>query len=109
MIDECDFESHGCVDVYNSFKWEKGYGGIALIARDPVFKDAIFDRERLLVTRDKNRPCVIMWSMGNEGGLGANIYEAAGMVKKLDPTRPVHYESIHKLDDIFCVLLWCVL
>ena len=100
VIDECDFESHGCVDVYNSFKWEKGYGGISLIARDPVFKDAIFDRERLLVTRDKNRPCVIMWSMGNEGGLGANIYEAAGMVKKLDPTRPVHYESIHKIDDI---------
>ena len=100
VIDECDFESHGCVDVYNSFKWEKGYGGIALIARDPVFKDAIFDRERLLVTRDKNRPCVVMWSLGNEGGLGTNIYEAAGMVKKLDPTRPVHYESVHKIDDI---------
>ncbi|MCR5727601.1 MAG: DUF4981 domain-containing protein [Lachnospiraceae bacterium] len=100
VIDECDYESHGCVDVYNSFKWEKGYGGIALIARDPVFKDAIFDRERLLVTRDKNRPCVVMWSLGNEGGLGTNIYEAAKMVKKLDPSRPVHYESVHKIDDI---------
>ena len=100
VIDECDFESHGCVDVYNSFKWEKGYGGISLIARDPVFKDAIFDRERLLVTRDKNRPCVVMWSLGNEGGLGTNIYEAAKMIKKLDGSRPVHYESIHKIDDI---------
>ena len=100
VIDEGDFETHGCADVYNSFKWEKGYGGIALIARDPVFKDAIFDRERLLVTRDKNRPCVIMWSLGNESGLGTNVYEAAKMVKLLDPTRPVHYESIHKIDDI---------
>ena len=100
VIDECDFESHGCVEVYNSFKWEKGYGGIALIARDPVFKDAIFDRERLLVTRDKNRPCIVMWSLGNEGGLGANIYESAKMIKQIDPTRPVHYESIHKIDDI---------
>lgn len=100
VIDECDFESHGCADVYNSFKWDKGYGGIALIARDPVFKEAILDRERLLVTRDKNRPCVIMWSLGNEGGFGSNLYEAALMIKKLDPTRPVHYESIHRLDDI---------
>ena len=100
VIDECDFESHGCVDVYNSFKWEKGYGGIALIARDPVFKDAISDRESILVARDKNRPCVVMWSLGNEGGLGANIYEAAKLVKELDPSRPVHYESVHKIDDI---------
>ena len=99
VIDEGDLETHGCVDVYNSFKWEKGYGGIALIARDPVFKEAIFDRERLLVSRDKNRPCVIMWSLGNESGLGSNIYESAGIVKKLDPTRPVHYESVHKIDD----------
>ncbi|MBR4345263.1 MAG: glycoside hydrolase family 2 [Lachnospiraceae bacterium] len=99
VIDECDFEAHGCVDVYNSFKWEKGYGGISLLARDPVFKEAIFDRERLLVTRDKNRPCVIMWSLGNESGLGINVYESAGMIKKLDPSRPVHYESVHKLDD----------
>lgn len=99
VIDECDLEAHGCVDVYNSFKWERGYGGIALIARDPVFRDAIFDRERLLVTRDKNRPCVIMWSLGNETGLGINLYDSAGMVKKLDPSRPVHYESVHKLDD----------
>ena len=100
VIDECDYESHGCVDVYNSFKWEKGYGGIAMIAGDPVFKDAIFDRERLLVTRDKNRPCVVMWSLGNEGGLGSNIYDAALMIKKLDPSRPIHYESVHKIDDI---------
>ncbi len=99
VVDECDLEAHGCVDVYNSFKWEKGYGGIALIARDPVFKEAIFDRERLLVTRDKNRACVIMWSLGNETGLGSNIYESAIMIKKLDPTRPVHYESVHKIDD----------
>ena len=99
VIDECDLEAHGCVEVYNSFKWEKGYGGISLLARDPVFKDAIFDRERLLVTRDKNRSCVIMWSLGNESGLGSNIYESAGMIKQLDPTRPVHYESVHKIDD----------
>jgi len=99
VIDECDLESHGCVEVYNSFKWDKGYDGIALIARDPVFRDAILDRERLLVTRDKNRSCVVMWSMGNESGLGVNIHDAAVMVKQLDPSRPVHYESVHKLDD----------
>ncbi len=92
-------ESHGCVEVYNDFKWSTGYGGIAMIAMDERFKKAILDRSELLVTRDINRPCVVFWSLGNETGLGANIIEAAKLVKSLDDTRLLHYESVHKLDD----------
>lgn len=101
VIDEADLETHGCVNVYNDLKWtyKDGYNGIALIAKDPQFRDAILDRERLLVTRDINRPCVIFWSLGNESGYGENLREAAKLVKQLDSTRPVHYESTHKLDD----------
>ena len=99
VIDEADLESHGCVEAYNDMKWTKGYNGIALIAGDPMFRKAILDRERLLVTRDINRPCVIFWSLGNESGYGENLREAAKLVKSLDSTRPVHYESTHKLDD----------
>ncbi len=101
VIDEADFESHGCVNVYNDLKWtyENAYNGIAMIAGDPLFKNAILDRERLLVMRDVNRPCVIFWSLGNEGGYGENLREGARLIKSLDPTRPVHYESTHRLDD----------
>lgn len=101
VIDEADCESHGCVDVYNDFKWslENGYNGISLIARDERFKTAILDRERLLVTRDINRPCVIFWSLGNESGYGENFVEGAKLVKSLDDTRLVHYESTHSLDN----------
>ena len=101
VIDEADIESHGCVNVYNDLHWKDpaGYNGIALIAKDPQFKEAILDRERLLVTRDINRPCVIFWSLGNESGYGENFRDAAKLIKQLDSTRPVHYESTHKLDD----------
>ncbi len=102
VIDEADLESHGCVNVYNTGKtWDDPscYNGIALIAKDPQFGKAILDRERLLVTRDINRPCVIFWSLGNESGYGENLREGAKLIKRLDSTRPVHYESTHKLDD----------
>ncbi|MBR6307104.1 MAG: glycoside hydrolase family 2 [Lachnospiraceae bacterium] len=101
VIDEGDMESHGCVDVYNDFKWSanNGYNGIALIASDDRFKTAILDRSESLVKRDVNRPCVLFWSLGNESGYGTNMKAAGELVKELDPTRLLHYESIHHLDD----------
>ena len=101
VIDEADLESHGCVLVYHDFKWSdgKGYNGIALIARDGQFRKAITDRADALVRRDINRPCVVMWSLGNESGYGANLLAAGEHVKSLDDTRLLHYESTHKLDD----------
>jgi beta-galactosidase len=101
VIDEADLETHGCVNVYNDLKWsaENAYSGIALIAKDPLFREAILDRERLLVKRDINRPCVVIWSLGNESGYGENLREAAKLIKSLDSTRLVHYESTYKLDD----------
>lgn len=99
VIDEADVETHGCVDVYNTFEWKDGYNGIALLASDEGFEKAIIDRIHHLVSRDINRPCVVMWSLGNESGYGVNFKKAAEMVKKLDTERLVHYESMHKLDD----------
>lgn len=99
VIDEADMESHGCVEVYNDFKWSRGYNGIALIACDEQFAGAIADRAEALVKRDINRPCVVFWSLGNESGWGKNMLAAAQLVKSLDNTRLVHYESTHRLDD----------
>ena len=101
VIDEADIESHGCVNVYQNLRWgrEGGtYNGIALIASDPMFREGILHRHRLLVKRDINRPCVVFWSLGNESGWGTNFREGAQLVKSLDSTRPVHYESTHCLD-----------
>ncbi len=101
VIDEADMESHGCVEVYNSFQWDwsKGYSGIAMLAVDKRFKNAIVDRSECLVKRDVNRPSVIIWSLGNESGYGENMKTAALRIKELDNTRLVHYESVHVLDD----------
>lgn len=99
VIDEADLETHGCVEVYNTFEWKDEYNGIAMIAQDERFADAILDRERLLVSRDVNRPCVILWSLGNESGYGDNLRAAARLVKELDATRPTHYEGFRNCLD----------
>ena len=102
VIDEADVESHGCVNVYQNLRWNRDggtYNGIALIASDPMFEGAICLREKLLVTRDINRPSVIIWSLGNESGWGTSFKKGAELIKSIDSTRPVHYESTYCLDD----------
>ena len=100
VIDEADLETHGSIDVYQDFKWsrEGGYGGIAITVMDPQFEAAIFDRHKRLLSRDFNRPCVIMWSMGNEAGYSDAMRRSALWIKSEDPSRIVHYESVHRLD-----------
>ncbi|MBR4606501.1 MAG: DUF4981 domain-containing protein [Lachnospiraceae bacterium] len=101
VIAEADFECHGCAEVFQNIQWtrKEGNGGMALIAIDPQFKDAIADRAERLVSQHYNRPCIIMWSLGNESGWGENLLNSAKLVKKLDKSRLLHYESTHSLDD----------
>ncbi len=102
VIDEADVESHGCINVWQSLQWNRdngSYNGIALLASDPMFREPIMLRHELLVRRDVNRPCVVIWSLGNESGWGSSFRDGAELVKKLDSTRPVHYESSPRLDD----------
>ena len=102
VIDEADIEMHGNVNIYQDLKWAVNggtYNGIAYSASNELFKDAILDRERLLVSRDINRPCVIFWSLGNESGWGTNFKAGAELIKSIDSTRPVHYESTYTLDN----------
>lgn len=95
VIDEADNESHGTGDVYYSdAEWENRLViWNEVIADNPDFLESTLDRTRRLVTRDKNRPCVIMWSMGNECAYGSNFEEALKWTKEYDPTRLTHYES----------------
>ncbi|MBQ3906670.1 MAG: DUF4981 domain-containing protein [Lachnospiraceae bacterium] len=101
VIAEADFECHGCAEVFQNIRWtrKEGNGGMALIAVDPQFTDAIADRCERLITQHYNRPCIVMWSLGNESGWGENLLNAAKLAKKLDKSRLLHYESTHALDD----------
>lgn len=101
VIDEADFEAHGCVEVLRGFRdMYKDYKGISMLAMDKRFNKAIVDRGEKLVTRDINRPCVLFWSMGNEAGYGENVRDEALNIRRLDDTRLLHYESVaHAMDD----------
>ena len=95
VIDEADIEAHGPFMIYrkedtdyNRFKrWNEK------IADDPVWEDAIVDRVKLMVERDKNRFCIVMWSMGNESAYGCNFEKALEWTKNFDPDRITQYES----------------
>lgn len=95
VIDEADIEAHGPVMIYrkedtdyNRFKrWNEK------IADDPVWEEAIVDRVKLMVERDKNRFCIVMWSMGNESAYGCNFEKALEWTKNFDPDRITQYES----------------
>jgi beta-galactosidase len=70
----------------------------------PEWREAILDREYSLVERDKNHPCVITWSMGNECGTGDNFVAAYKWIKSRDNSRPVQFEQADEgeITDIIC-------
>ena len=63
------------------------------MARSSEFNQAILDRTYANVERDKNRPSIVIWSLGNESGYCENFEQAAAWVKLRDPSRLVHYEN----------------
>ncbi len=83
VIDECDLETHGFVFA--------GWRGNP--SDDPRWRDAYLDRIERTVERDKNHPCVVIWSLGNESGTGTNLAAMSHWVHARDPERPVHYEG----------------
>ena len=81
VMDEANHETHG----YGYANREMG--------EDLAWQKAHVDRAESLVKRDFNHPCVILWSLGNEGGVGPNIEAMYHKVKELDSTRPPFYDS----------------
>jgi beta-galactosidase len=99
VIDEANIEAHA---FYHD------------LCADPRYTHAFVERIRNMIERDKNHPSVILWSLGNESGYGANHDAAAGWARGFDPSRPLHYEgainrwlgqsweSGHRATDIVC-------
>ncbi len=88
VVNEADIEAHGVVDTDGNYDVAK-YNDIA---NSPIFESAICERVLNMYERDKNRSCIVMWSLGNEAGYGVNFIKAAEELKKLD-SRPVHFEQ----------------
>ncbi|MGN0522527.1 MAG: glycoside hydrolase family 2 TIM barrel-domain containing protein [Eubacterium sp.] len=80
VMDECDLETHGVR--------RKGVPG-----SNPMWTGAVVDRMERMVLRDRNNPCIFMWSLGNEAGDGDNFMEMKKAALKLDDTRQFHYEG----------------
>lgn len=98
VIDEADVEAHGSVEASHTIDNDWDYSGIALLANHPDYEEPIRNRVRMMMERDKNRPCVIFWSLGNESGYSQSFERIAREVKESDPTRLVHYQSLFEMD-----------
>ncbi len=83
VVAEADIESHAFIDS---------------VCDDPRYLGAWVDRVSRMALRDKNHASVIVWSLGNESGYGANHDAAAGWLRRYDPSRPLHYEGAIKWD-----------
>lgn len=95
VIAEADNESHGTQSQYlKDSNWENvSRKWNERISDNPEFIPATLDRTQLCVHREKNRPCIIIWSMGNECGYGCTFEEALKWTKGFDSTRLTCYES----------------
>ena len=95
VINEADIEAHGPFMLYRKedTDWNRFRRWNEKIADDPAWEQAIIDRVQLMVERDKNRSCIIMWSMGNESAYGCNFEKALKWTKEFDPDRITQYES----------------
>lgn len=83
IIDEADLECHG---VHRA-------GDFCMLSKDPSYAEAFLDRMQRMVERDKNHPCIVMWSLGNESGFGPNHRKMAEWTKNRDKSRLIHYEG----------------
>lgn len=84
VIDEANVESHAAM-------W---------LADEPDWELAHVDRTERMVHRDKNHPCIIFWSLGNEAGSGSNFVASSDAVRAIDTSRPIHYQGMNSVADV---------
>ncbi len=86
LVNEADYETHGAAEVGN---WD-------YFTDDSDWQEAYLDRVARMYERDKNHPCVILWSLGNESGVGCNQVAGATYLRERDPKNPIHCEDISR-------------
>lgn len=89
VIDETNLETHGTWDYK-----QKEERPLNVPGSKPEWTNAVLDRCNSMLQRDKNHPCVLIWSLGNESWGGDNFIKMHDFLKEQDPSRIVHYEGI---------------
>jgi beta-galactosidase len=92
VVDEANIESH----AYSSPYWYDYDPAQNPIANKPIWKAAHLNRVKRMAARDKNHPSVIMWSLGNEAGIGPNLDAAYALLKEQVPYRPIQYQGDYR-------------
>jgi beta-galactosidase len=80
VVDEANIETHGQFPM-------------SRLSNDLSWLHAYSERITRMVERDKNHPSIIIWSLGNESGIGCNHHAMYQWIKQRDPSRPVQYEG----------------
>jgi beta-galactosidase len=83
VIDEANIESHAFIDE---------------LCNDSRYLGAFVERVGRMIQRDIHHPSIVMWSLGNESGVGTNHFAAAAYARAFDPSRPIHYEGAIRSD-----------
>jgi beta-galactosidase len=91
VMDEANIENHGLRDAMRG---------------DMQWLEAMLDRVNRMIARDKNHPCIIIWSLGNESQSDERFKSLTDLVHRIDPSRPVHYEQDHRGEyaDLFSMM-----
>jgi len=97
VMDETDIETHGYCVRHGGPGWD--ISNPTWLCNMPEWKEIHVERAQRMVERDKNHPCVIMWSMGNEAGYGPNFTAMLNWTKQRDPSRLTHYERAALVGD----------
>lgn len=101
VVDEADIEMHGFTTMVTGCEYQAYHKD--WLTDNPLWEEALLERIRRMLERDKNHPCIIMWSLGNESGFGKHYETMCEWIKSRDKERLIHYERANMVDNPPCV------
>ena len=96
VIDEADIETHGFIRREANFPYTFDVDTGIWPCDRPEFEKEFVERMERMVERDKNHPCIIMWSTGNESGSGVNHKKMVDWTRARDNSRLLHVEDLNR-------------